>query len=98
MDIRAVSRPVKGGAEVDITVSPNSDIQLIGDINEWKKRLIVRIRSPPVDGKANREAEEFMEHITKCRSEIIRGHTSRRKTVMIYGEWEKIISSLEGTQ
>jgi hypothetical protein len=98
MDIRTVSRPAEGGTEIDISVSPNSDTRCTDGIDEWKKRLIVRVRSPPAEGKANREVEEYMESITGCRSKIVRGHTSRRKTVMIYGDPEKILSSLEASK
>jgi uncharacterized protein (TIGR00251 family) len=97
VNIREISRSVTGGVEVNIIVSPNSDRQGTDGMNVWRKRLTVRVRSPPLDGKANREVEEFMENITGCRSEIIKGHTNRQKTVMIHGTPEKIISSLEAS-
>jgi len=97
MDIRAASRTSERGAEVDITVSPNSDRQGTEGTDEWRKRLIVRVRSPPADGKANKEVEEYMRTITGCRAEIIKGHRSRQKTVMIYGDANEIIASLEGS-
>jgi uncharacterized protein (TIGR00251 family) len=97
MDIRDISRPVIGGVEVNIIVSPNSDRQGTEGMNEWRKRLIVRVRSPPLGGKANKEVEEYMAGITGCRSEIIKGHTGRQKTVMIYGDPVRILSSLEAS-
>ena len=94
MDVSDVSRPVDGGVEVHIMVSPNSDRKGADGTNEWRKRLIIRVCSPPLDGKANREAEEFMKELTGCRSEIIKGHANRQKTIMIYGNAEEILRSL----
>ena len=98
MDVRGVSRSVEGGVEISIIVSPNSGKQGTEGTDEWRKCLAVRVRSPPTDGKANREVEELMKNITGCRAEIIRGHTNRRKTVMIFGDCDDILSSLEGSQ
>jgi len=95
MEVLDASRSVAGGLEVDITVAPNSDRQGIEGMNEWRKRLIMRVRSPPLDGKANVEIEEYMENVTGCRSEIIKGQKSRQKTLMIHGDPKEIISSLE---
>jgi uncharacterized protein (TIGR00251 family) len=97
VNIRDVSRPVAGGIEVNIMVSPNSDRQGTDGMNAWRERLIIRVRSPPLDGKANKEVEEYMMNITGCRSEIIKGHTNRQKTVMIYGDPDVIISALEAS-
>ena len=95
MRICDVSRPVNGGLEVDVMVSPNSDRRGTDGTNEWRKRLVIRVHSPPLGGKANKEVEEYLEEMTGCRSEIIKGHTNRQKTVMIYGTADKIITSLE---
>ena len=98
MDIRDVSRSVAGGVELNVLVSPNSGRQGTDGTDEWRKCLVVRVRSPPLDGKANKEVISFIEGITGCRSEIIRGHTVRRKTVMIYGDEERILSSLGASE
>lgn len=81
--------------EVNVMVSPNSDTQGTDGTNEWRKRLVIRVRSPPLDGKANKEAEEYIKKITGCTCEIIRGHMSRQKTVMVYGDPADIMRSLE---
>jgi len=50
--------------------------------------LQVRIQSPPVDGKANTALCAFLAKqcgTAKSRVEVIRGKTSRHKTVLIYG-------------
>jgi len=97
VNIHDISRQVPGGVEVDIIVSPNSDRQGTDGMNAWRKRLVVRVRSPPLDGKANKEVLEYIENVTGCRSEMIRGHTDRQKTVMIRGIPEDIIGSLEAS-
>ena len=95
MDVRDVSRSVAGGVEVDIIVSPGSERQGTEGIDEWRKRLVIRVRSPPLDGKANKEIIEYIENITKCSSEMIRGHMSRQKTIMIHGSPDQILDTLE---
>jgi uncharacterized protein (TIGR00251 family) len=94
MDVHDVSRIVKDGVEVRIMVTPNSDERGSNGMNEWRRCLVIRVRSPPMGGKANREIEELMENITGCRSEVIKGHTGRQKTVMIYGSHDEILRTL----
>lgn len=50
--------------------------------------LRVRLNAPPADGRANAELIELLSDTLKVRKsdiEIIRGHTSREKTVAIRG-------------
>ena len=95
MDVSDVSRPFDGGLEVDIMVSPRSGRYGLDGFDEWRKRLLVKVKAPPLDGKANREVEDLMKELTGCRSEIKSGHLNRLKTVTIYGDPEKIRESLE---
>jgi len=97
VNVRDISRQVPGGVEVNVIVSPNSDRQGTEGMNVWRKRLTIRVRSPPMDGKANREVAEYIESITGCRSEITKGHTNRQKTVMIHGDPETILGMLEAS-
>lgn len=49
--------------------------------------LRVRVSAPPVRGKANRELVAFLSQlldVSKNNISIIRGHTSRNKTIAIY--------------
>jgi uncharacterized protein (TIGR00251 family) len=49
-------------------------------------QLKIRIQAPPVDGKANRAITEFLGKLfatPRSRINVIRGETSRRKTVQI---------------
>jgi len=95
VNVSDVSRSVEGGLELDILVSPNSERQGTEGINEWRKSMVIRVRSPPLDGKANREIEDYLRGITGCRSEVIRGHTSRQKTMIIHGDPDYILDALE---
>ena len=94
MDVSAVSRPQADGLEVDIMVSPRSGRYGLEGFDEWRKRLVVKVKAPPLDGKANKEVEDLMKEVTGCRSEIKSGHLNRMKTVIIYGDPEKITESL----
>ena len=95
MDLVDVSRIVADGMELDVLVSPRSDRSGTEGFDEWRKRLIIRVKAPPLDGKANKEVEALMKNVTGCRSEIIRGHLNRQKTVMIYGDGAIIFKALE---
>lgn len=94
MDVSEASRTVDGGVEVDVTVSPRSDRSGTEGVDEWRKRLIVRVKAPPLDGRANKEIQELFKKVTGCRCEIVRGQTSRQKTVFVTGDPEKILDSL----
>jgi len=83
MELKDAVKAVKDGTEVEVMVSPNSNRKGIEGLDEWRKRVIVRVKAPPLDGKANREVEEFFEELTGSKCSIIRGQTSRQKTVLI---------------
>lgn len=94
MDISDISRMTGSGVELDITVSPRSSRSGVEGIDPWRKRLVVRVRAPPLDGRANREVEEIFEEITGCKASVVSGQTSRQKTVQLYGDTEDICGRL----
>ena len=94
MDVSEALRPVDGGVEIDVSVSPRSDRSGTEGVDEWRKRLIVRVKAPPLDGRANKEVEELFKKVTGCKSEVIRGQTSRQKTVLVHGDYDSILDSL----
>ena len=94
MDVSDAARSINGGAEIDISVSPRSDRSGTEGVDEWRKRVIIRVKAPPLDGRANKEVEALFKEITGCKSEIVRGQTSRQKTVFVHGDYESILSSL----
>ena len=95
MDISDVSRRSADGLEVDIMVSPRSGRYGLEGFDEWRKRLLVKVKAPPLDGKANKEVEDLMKEVTGCKAEITNGHLNRMKTVKIYGDPEKISESIK---
>ncbi len=82
---------------VDIEVSPGSGRFEIASYDEWRKRLVVKVKSPPEKGKANREIMKEFSKICGKDVEIISGHKSRHKTLRIYGmDPEAFLSLLQG--
>lgn len=94
MPIEDVMRVRDSEVEVDILASPRSERSGIKGIDEWRKRLIVKVTAPPLDGKANKEIEEVFSKITGSPSRIISGQISRQKTIVIEGDSTVIISKL----
>lgn len=94
MDVSDAARTVDGGLEVDVSVSPRSDRSGTEGVDEWRKRLIVRVKAPPLDGRANKEVEDLFRKATGCKCEIVRGQTSRQKTVLVRGDPESVLKSL----
>ena len=94
MDVSEASRTVDGGVEVDVTVSPRSDRSGTEGVDEWRKRLIVRVKAPPLDGRANKEIQELFRKVTGCKSEVVRGQTSRQKTILVHGDYDPILEAL----
>lgn len=95
MDLSDVTRKTEDGLEVEIYVSPRSSKQGLDGIDEWRNRIIVRVRAPPLDGRANKEVEKLMRELTGMKSTVIKGMTDRRKTVSIQGDYEIIAKKLE---
>lgn len=92
-----VSRDKGDRLEIDILVSPRSNRSGLEGFDEWRKRLILRVKSPPLDGRANKEVESFFKDITGCKSTVTSGMTSHQKTVTIMGDPAKILESIEGS-
>jgi uncharacterized protein (TIGR00251 family) len=95
MKVSEIIRPVKDGCELDILVSPRSNRSGPEGVDEWRKMLILRVRAPPLDGRANKEVEATLSEITGFRCQVVRGQTSRQKTVFISGPAEQVVPKLE---
>jgi len=71
---------------IQVQIQPKSSKdQIIGIHNG---RLKIKISAPPVDGKANQALIEFMSKVlgvSKSKVEIVKGHTSKLKTLKIIG-------------
>lgn len=95
MRMSDVCRVCDGAVEIDVSVSPRSNRSGLDGFDEWRRRAIVRVRSPPLDGRANREVAELFHGITGCRAEVTAGQTSRQKTVTVWGDPAGISGALE---
>ena len=60
VDISIALRRSKEGTEIDLLVSPNSGRSEIVGLDQWRKRLTVKLRSPPEKGEANAELEKLL--------------------------------------
>jgi uncharacterized protein (TIGR00251 family) len=96
MDASEVLRPVKGGVELDIMVTPNAKKAQVGEVDAWRKRLVVKVKALPTEGRANEAVIELLSGVFDTRVEIIRGHTDRHKTVMVPIPMDEALSKLEG--
>ncbi len=95
MRIADVSREKQDCLELDVLVSPRSNRSGMEGFDEWRKRVILRIKSPPLEGRANKEVESYFKDVTGCRSKVTAGMTSHQKTVTISGDPKAIMDSLE---
>ena len=71
---------------INIRVKPGSKKGPLVRPNLIDDTLVVYVREPAVDGKANKAVVALLAEyygVPKSRVEITRGHTSRRKTIEI---------------
>ncbi|MFA5312176.1 MAG: DUF167 family protein, partial [Methanomassiliicoccales archaeon] len=73
-------RAVPGGSEIDVMVSPNAKKCSIGDVDQWRKKLVIKVTAPPEGGRANKEVEELFMNIFDVKVDISVGHATRMKT------------------
>ena len=96
MKAEDVSRRKNGSLEVDILVSPRSNRSGPEGYDQWRRRMILRVKAPPLDGRANKEVEELFREITGMPSQVTSGHLNRQKTVTVSGDPDRILSILDG--
>jgi uncharacterized protein (TIGR00251 family) len=71
---------------INVRVKPGSKKGSLVQPNLIDDTLVVYVREPAVDGKANRAVIELLADyygVSKSQVEIIRGHTSRTKAVRL---------------
>jgi uncharacterized protein len=79
-------RETKEGLQLDIYVQPGAKKTAI--IGEYDGRLKISVNQPPDKGRANEAVLELLSkalRIPKSNVTILRGHTSRQKTVVVQG-------------
>ncbi|MFA5354348.1 MAG: DUF167 domain-containing protein [Thermodesulfovibrionales bacterium] len=77
---------IKDGIIIEVKVDPRSSRKEIAGVMD--NMLKVKLTAPPVGGAANEQLIELLSdffHIRKSNISIIKGETSRRKTVKITG-------------
>lgn len=95
MNISDVSRVRGNTLEVDVLVSPRSNRSGPEGYDEWRKRMVLRVKAPPLDGRANKEVEETFRNITGVTCKVTSGQVSRQKTVTVEGDPKKAMEVLE---
>jgi len=80
-----------------IQIQPKSSRNQIVGFHDG--RLKIKIAAPPVDGKANESLIEFLAKTfktSKSNIEILKGHTSKLKTIKLSGISENTYRSIIG--
>ena len=98
VDISIALHRSKEGTEIDLLVSPNSDRSEIIGVDAWRKRLTVKLRSPPEKGEANAELEKLLSGILGSEVKVIRGHTARMKTALVQLSVDEVVWKLGGLE
>lgn len=78
--------PAKDGASLSVHVVPRASRDELAGIQGGALRI--RLTAPPVEGAANRSLVELVAEILDVRKrnvEIVSGHGSRRKVVVVRG-------------
>ncbi len=86
MTMPAYIRAEKDGVSLQIKLQPRASANEVG--SPLGTELRVKVTAPPVDAAANEALVRLLAETLKCprnRVELTRGHTSRHKTVKIYG-------------
>lgn len=71
---------------IDVLVQPRASRPRIGPVRQ--ERLVVAVTAPPVDGAANRAVVEAVAgalDVARSQVEVVRGESSRRKTLRVRG-------------
>ena len=79
-------RETAGGTLLSVKLQPRASKNEIGE--PLGNELKIKITAPPVDAAANQALVEFLADKLDCsrgKVELIRGQTSRHKTILIHG-------------
>ena len=78
-------KETKEGTLLFIYVQPKAKKNAIEGIDEWRGRLKVKIKAPPIEGKANKEVVKFFSKLLDAEVAIVKGETSREKDLLVKG-------------
>jgi uncharacterized protein (TIGR00251 family) len=99
-DLRGAIEPHPRGLIIRFEVSPGSgELAVPSGFNPWRRTLEARLTEEPTKGKANRQLTDEVARILgipKSDVEVLRGHKSNRKVLLITGvEIEQAIFCLK---
>ena len=90
-----VVREERGAVLVDVLVQPRASRVRLGPVRQ--DRLVVAVTAPPVEGEANRAVIDALARalgVARSQVEVVRGDTSRRKTVRVRGATRAAVEAL----
>lgn len=101
MSFEDALRTASDGVIIDFEASPGAkETKVPAGYNQWRKRLLVKLKAPPEKGKANEELIEALSDllgVPSARIEITSGATNTKKSVKIKGmALEEAIKKLRG--
>ncbi len=77
----------KDGISIKISVVPNSSKSFV--VGVFDGVIKIKLHSPPIEGKANKEVIEFLScilDVQKSKISILRGDKNKLKTIVIKGD------------
>ncbi|MEZ0225724.1 MAG: DUF167 domain-containing protein [Alphaproteobacteria bacterium] len=91
----------KQGVTVNVRLTPGArhdGIFGVVDAGDGKKALKISVRSPPEDGKANKELLALLADnwkLPKSSLTLLSGDTHRQKVILVIGDGQKLLNQLE---
>ena len=82
------------GVVLKLRVIPNSPAFKLGEFDEPKNELRVKVRSPAQKGKANKEILQELGRVFNSSVEIVKGKKSKQKIVTVDASREKVLAAL----
>jgi hypothetical protein len=91
----AVVKQLTEGISLRVHAQPGAARSALGGVRG--DELLVRIAAKPQDGAANEELCAFLSRcfqVSKSQVEVVRGHTSRHKAVLIRGDVQRLLQHI----
>jgi len=85
-------RETTGGVLLSVKLQPRASKNEIGE--PLGEELKIKVTAPPVDAAANQALVELLADALDCsrgKVELIRGQTSRHKTIMLHGFTPEVV-------
>jgi hypothetical protein len=76
----------KDGCILHVLVVPNAKKSEIVGVDNTRDRLKVKVKAPPVEGRANDELVKFLSKLFNTKIELTVGKKSRKKDLLVIGK------------